>query len=90
MICCEENQPYGPPVDTATMFLELLCTAYEQYLRGKVAAAGVVDSVATIVSAADPTRVNLYVWYDNEFGYSSQVIRLTQLLGGVVHPKFPQ
>ena len=54
------------------------------------AAAGVVDSVATIVSAADPTRVNLYVWYDNEFGYSSQVIRLTQLLGGVVHPKFPQ
>ena len=33
MICCEENEPYGPPVDTATMFLELLCTAYEQYLR---------------------------------------------------------
>ena len=30
MICCEENQPYGPPAATATMFLELLCTAYEQ------------------------------------------------------------
>ena len=52
-------------------------------------AAGIVDSVATIVSAADPTRVNLYVWYDNEFGYSSQVIRLTQKLGHITHPKFP-
>ena len=52
-------------------------------------AAGIVDSVATIVSQTDPTKVNLYVWYDNEFGYSSQVVRLTQIMGGVVHPRFP-
>ena len=31
MICCEENEPYGPALDTATMFLELLCASYERY-----------------------------------------------------------
>jgi glyceraldehyde 3-phosphate dehydrogenase len=35
--------------------------------------AGVVDSLATI---AEGNRLVLYVWYDNEYGYSSQVIRL--------------
>ncbi|WP_417345859.1 glyceraldehyde-3-phosphate dehydrogenase [Ferrimonas sp.] len=35
--------------------------------------AGVVDSQATIV---DGDRAVLYVWYDNEFGYSRQVIRV--------------
>jgi len=35
--------------------------------------AGVVDSLATIT---DGNRLVLYVWYDNEYGYSSQVIRL--------------
>ncbi|WP_344332733.1 glyceraldehyde-3-phosphate dehydrogenase, partial [Brevibacterium marinum] len=34
--------------------------------------AGVVDGLATIV---DDDRVVVYVWYDNEFGYSCQVIR---------------
>jgi hypothetical protein len=33
MICCEENEPYGPALDTATMFLELLCASYERYRR---------------------------------------------------------
>lgn len=42
--------------------------------------AGVVDSVSTIVSE---DRVVLYVWYDNEFGYSSQVVRLVQNLAGL-------
>jgi len=34
-------------------------------------------------------RVNLYVWYDNEFGYSCQVIRLLQKLAGINHTVFP-
>ena len=38
-------------------------------------AAGVVDGLATIVSGSSCV---LYVWYDNEFGYSCQVIRLLQ------------
>jgi hypothetical protein len=28
MISCEENPPYGPSKETATMFVELLCQAY--------------------------------------------------------------
>lgn len=42
--------------------------------------AGVVDGGATI---ADGSRVVLYVWYDNEAGYSNQVIRVMQKLVGL-------
>ena len=49
--------------------------------------AGVVDSLATIV---DGSRCVLYVWYDNEFGYSCQVLRILQDLAGVSYPAFPQ
>ncbi|MDO5645050.1 MAG: glyceraldehyde-3-phosphate dehydrogenase [Dermabacter sp.] len=37
--------------------------------------AGIVDGLATITEGA---RIVLYVWYDNEFGYSSQVIRVLE------------
>ena len=49
--------------------------------------AGVVDSLATIV---DGSRCVLYVWYDNEFGYSCQVLRILQDLAGISYPAFPQ
>ena len=42
----------------------------------------VFDSAATQVSA-DRRNVVLYVWYDNEFGYSMQVLRLAKHLGEV-------
>ena len=42
--------------------------------------AGVVDGGATI---ADGNRVVLYVWYDNEAGYSNQVIRMMQKVVGL-------
>jgi glyceraldehyde 3-phosphate dehydrogenase len=48
--------------------------------------AGVVDSLATIVQG---NRCVLYVWYDNEFGYSCQVVRLLQRLAGLELPSFP-
>lgn len=32
----------------------------------------------------------LYVWYDNEFGYSSQVVRTVQYLSGIEYPTYPQ
>lgn len=41
-----------------------------------------IDSRATIVSD-DNKRVVLYCWYDNEYGYTSQVIRLAKHLAGV-------
>tara|TARA_B100000676_G_C18041395_1_gene825193 strand:- start:279 stop:1793 length:1515 start_codon:yes stop_codon:yes gene_type:complete len=49
--------------------------------------AGVVDSHATI---ADGKNVVLYVWYDNEFGYSCQVVRVAQKMGGIKYPMIPQ
>ncbi|PLX91920.1 MAG: glyceraldehyde-3-phosphate dehydrogenase, partial [Desulfuromonas sp.] len=48
--------------------------------------AGVVDSLATIV---DGNRCVLYVWYDNEFGYSCQVMRMVQNLAGIELPLLP-
>lgn len=49
--------------------------------------AGVVDALATIV---EDSRCVLYVWYDNEFGYSCQVLRILQNLAGISYPVFPQ
>lgn len=43
----------------------------------------IVDGPATIVSQ-DGKSVVLYVWYDNEFGYTQQVIRLAKKISGVV------
>ena len=48
--------------------------------------AGVVDAEATI---CNDNRVVLYVWYDNEFGYSCQVIRVMEDMAGVNPPAFP-
>lgn len=45
-------------------------------------AASVVDAPATIVSA-DGQNINLYVWYDNEYGYTHQVMRLARHIAGV-------
>ena len=42
----------------------------------------IVDSLATIVNE---TRVVLYVWYDNESGYSHQVVRLARQMGEQLH-----
>ncbi len=49
--------------------------------------AGIVDGLATIATGK---HLVLYVWYDNEFGYSNQVIRIVEEMGGVrprVYPK---
>ena len=42
----------------------------------------VFDSPATIVSK-DGKNIILYVWYDNEFGYTKQVIRLAKYIAKV-------
>ena len=42
----------------------------------------VYDSKATIVTK-DGNDVVLYIWYDNEFGYTKQVIRLAKLIAKV-------
>jgi glyceraldehyde 3-phosphate dehydrogenase len=48
--------------------------------------AGIIDSLSTI---AEGKRCVLYVWYDNEFGYSCQVVRMLQKMAGVELPALP-
>ena len=48
--------------------------------------AGVFDAQATITSG---NRLTAYVWYDNEVGYSCQVLRIAEQMGGVTYPKIP-
>ena len=45
--------------------------------------ASIVDSPATIV-ANDKRNIVLYVWYDNEYGYTRQVIRYAKHLADVI------
>jgi glyceraldehyde 3-phosphate dehydrogenase len=44
--------------------------------------ASILDSHATLISPSKKSVV-LYVWYDNEYGYTRQVIRLAKYLGKV-------
>ena len=46
-----------------------------------------VDGKATIVD--HPNRIVLYVWYDNEFGFCCQVIRVVQKWAGIKYPLIP-
>ncbi|MCZ2403809.1 glyceraldehyde-3-phosphate dehydrogenase [Paenarthrobacter sp. Z7-10] len=48
--------------------------------------AGIVDGLATIASEKN---LVLYLWYDNEFGYSCQVIRVMEEMAGVHPLAFP-
>ncbi|SJZ75931.1 glyceraldehyde 3-phosphate dehydrogenase [Oceanospirillum multiglobuliferum] len=48
--------------------------------------AGIVDGEATI---ANGKQVVLYVWYDNEFGYSCQVVRILQQMSNVQFQHYP-
>ena len=45
-------------------------------------APSIYDSNATIISA-DGKNIVLYIWYDNEYGYSHQVIRLAKYISKV-------
>lgn len=48
--------------------------------------ASIVDAGATKV---DGDNAILYLWYDNEFGYSCQVVRVVQHVSGVEYPTYP-
>jgi glyceraldehyde 3-phosphate dehydrogenase len=49
--------------------------------------ASIIDAGATKV---DGDNAILYLWYDNEFGYSCQVIRVVQHVSGVEYPTYPR
>jgi glyceraldehyde 3-phosphate dehydrogenase len=46
----------------------------------------VFDAEATIVSG---DHITLYLWYDNEFGYSCQVFRILEQMAGVEYATYP-
>ena len=46
-----------------------------------------IDGGATI---AKNNRVVLYIWYDNEFGYACQVVRVVQKWAGISYPLIPK
>ena len=48
---------------------------------------GIVDSNSTIVQE---NSCVLYVWYDNEFGYACQVVRIVQHIAGLELPSYPR
>lgn len=48
--------------------------------------ASIVDAGATKVEGDNAI---LYLWYDNEFGYSCQVVRVVQYVSGVEYPTYP-
>ena len=50
-------------------------------------ATAIFDSLATKISE-DKRNVVVYVWYDNEYGYSLQVIRVAKMMGGVKRPTY--
>ncbi len=52
---------------------------------GKSVYSGIVDSLATIVRE---NHAVIYVWYDNEFGYSHQVKRLIKYVCGDTVPEY--
>ncbi len=47
----------------------------------------IVDGGNTL---AKDNRVVLYIWYDNEFGYACQVVRIAQKWAGISYPLIPQ
>ncbi|WP_233126914.1 glyceraldehyde-3-phosphate dehydrogenase [Corynebacterium gottingense] len=49
--------------------------------------ASVVDGLATIASG---NHLVLYVWYDNEYGYSHQVVRVVEEIAGVRPKIYPE
>ena len=49
--------------------------------------ASIIDSQATITSG---NRVTLYCWYDNEYGYSKQVINLAKKVANIELERLPK
>jgi glyceraldehyde 3-phosphate dehydrogenase len=47
---------------------------------------GIIDGLATISSG---TNAVVYVWYDNEYGYSCQVLRFMEQMADAQRPSFP-
>src|SRR6478736_5750004 len=93
------NLTLATPVDRDRLNHHLRATSLHSDLRRQVAYTdssevvssdflgtrhtGTIDGLATI---AHDTNAVVYIWYDNEYGYSCQVIRLMDHLAGTQRP----
>ena len=48
--------------------------------------AGIIDSAATLVNG---DKCVLYVWYDNEYGYTAQLLGLAKEMVGLTYQRYP-
>ena len=96
------NLTLATPVNRKTLNQHLQATSLHSDLRRQIAYTdspevvssdflgtrhtGTVDGLATI---ANDTNAVVYVWYDNEYGYSCQVIRVMDHLAGTQRPALP-
>ena len=46
-------------------------------------------TMCELATIAQDKRCILYVWYDNEFGYSCQVLRVVRDMAGLSFPTLP-
>jgi glyceraldehyde 3-phosphate dehydrogenase len=74
------NSPLRPQID----YIESAEVVSTDFLGSR--RAGIVDGLATITSG---NHAVVYIWYDNEYGYSHQVVRVLEKMGGVSRPFFP-
>ncbi len=74
------NSPLRPQID----YIESAEVVSTDFLGSR--RAGIVDGLATITSG---NHAVVYIWYDNEYGYSHQVVRVLEKMGGVSRPLFP-
>ncbi len=75
---------YGPICE------QILYSNSSEYASSNVighTATAVFDAPATVVSP-DGYGITLHVWYDNEFGYGCQVMRLAKLMAGVHRARY--
>lgn len=75
------DSPLQSQIDYTTS-KEVVSSDFIGYLKTSI-----IDSETTIVQG---NQCVLYVWYDNEFGYAGQVIRIIQHLTRLELPSFPK
>ena len=47
----------------------------------------IIDALSTMV--VNGTQVKLYVWYDNEYGYTAQLLGLAKEMVGLTYKRYP-
>ncbi len=90
MISCEENPPYGPSKETATMFVELLCQAYERMQKKKITTVNKHEVIeATVVTENAATTkmmtISITIYHAQNFDYPKTTLEWSNY-DGIILP----